>query len=78
MTSLRLRQRSGRRSDALGKQGDDLGVERVGLGQTAHRPGKVADLAWVDDAERQAEGCQGGSHACLEPSRGFQHDQGNR
>ena len=47
-------------------------VERIGLGEAAHGPGKVADLARVDDAERQpgaGEGCRdGGFEAarCLE------------
>ncbi len=78
VTSLRLGQRPGRRPHAFGKEGDHLSVERVGLGQPAHRPGKVADLAWVDDAERQADGGQRGSYARLETARGFQDDKGNR
>lgn len=78
VASLRLGQRSGRWSDAFGEEGDHLSVERVGLGQTAHGSGEVADLARVDDAERQSGRCERCSDVRLEAARGLQDDEGNR
>ena len=44
---------------ALGEKGDHLRVERVGLGQAAHRAGEVSDLARVNDTERQPNAGEG-------------------
>ena len=44
---------------ALGERGNHLRVERVGLGQAAHRAGEVSDLARVNDTERQPNAGQG-------------------
>ena len=78
VASLRFRQRPDRWSDAFGKEGDHLGVERVGLRQPAHRSGEVADLARVDDAERQPGCGERCSDVCLVAASGFQDDEGNR
>ena len=50
---LGVGQRSQLRSDRLGEVGQDLGVERIGLGQAARGAGEVAHLARVDDHDRQ-------------------------
>lgn len=78
VAALRFRQRPSRGSEALGEEGDYLSVECVGLGQPAHGSGVVADLARVDDAERQAGRCKRCSDARLEAASSFQDDEGNR
>ena len=50
---LRFPKRPSLWTHALGEKGDHLRVERVGLGQAAHRAGEVSDLARVNDTERQ-------------------------
>ena len=40
-------------TNAFSEQGDDLGIERVGLGEPSCGTGEIPDLAWVDDGERQ-------------------------
>ena len=40
-------------TDAFSEQGDDLGIERVGLGEPSSGTGEIPDLARVDDGERQ-------------------------
>ena len=76
--SLRLQQGPGRWSDAFGEEGNDFGVERVCLCQSAHRSGKVADLARVDDTERQPDSGQCCSHARLEATGSLQEGEGYR
>ena len=39
------------RTDFLGEDGDDLRVDRVGLGELAQGAGEVSDLARIDDGE---------------------------
>ena len=41
-------QRANGRTDRLGKMGDDLGVQHVGLGPAASGLGEVAHLAGID------------------------------
>ena len=54
---------------ALGEKGDHLRVERVGLGQAAHRAGEVSDLARVNDTERQPNAGQGRRNSGFEAAR---------
>ena len=63
-------------TNAFGKQGNDLGIQRVGLGEAAGSAGKVPDLAWVDDGEWQSGAGESGSDADLKAAGGFQHNQG--
>ena len=65
------------RSHALSKKGDHLGVERIGLGEAAHGPGKGADLARVDDAERQPGAGEGRRDGCFKAARRLQDDKGD-
>ena len=65
-------------SHAFGEEGNDLGVERVGLCQPAHSSGEVADLARVDDTERQPDSGQCCSHARLDATGRLQDDEGDR
>ena len=78
VASLRFWQGPGWWSDAFSEEGDHLSVERVGLRQPAHGSGEVADLAWVDDAERQSGRSERCSDTPLEAARGFQNDEANR
>jgi hypothetical protein len=66
------------RSDALGEDGDRLGVEAVGLGEPAGGAGEVADLARVDHGQRQAGAGERGGHRDLETAGGLQHDEAGR
>ena len=61
--------------DALGKERDRLGIERIGLGQAPHGPGEVADLARVDDTQRQPGTGERGRDGRLEAAGGLEHDQ---
>ena len=61
--------------DDLGEVGQDLSIERIGLGQLAHGPGTVAHLAGGDHGEGQPRGGQGRHHCSLPSARGLQHDQ---
>ena len=45
--------RAGFGTDALGEEDDHPCIQRIGLGQPPRGPGKVADLAGIDDTERQ-------------------------
>ena len=46
-------------TNTFSEQGDDLGVECIGLGEASGSTGKIPDLAWIDDRERQT--CAGQS-----------------
>jgi len=50
--SLVLRHRVRLGPDALGKERDDLGIERIGLGQPPGGAGEIPDLAWIDHHKR--------------------------
>jgi len=41
------------RSDAFGKQGNDLGIECVGFGEPPGGTGEVPDRPWIDDGDRK-------------------------
>ena len=71
----RVRQQPRLRPDRLGEAGDGLGIEAVGLGEPAGRTGEVADLARVDDGQRQPRRGQSGGDGGLEAARRLQHDQ---
>jgi hypothetical protein len=46
--------------NTFSEQGDDLCIERIGLGEPSGRTGKIADLPWVDDGERETGASQSG------------------
>src|SRR5215217_8884919 len=62
-------------TDPFGEQGDDLGIQRIRLGQPAGGTSEVADLAWVDDGERQAGAGESGRDGELEAAGRLEHDQ---
>jgi hypothetical protein len=62
-------------TNAFSEQRDDLSIERVGLGEPPGGAGKIADLTWIDDRERQAGAGQSGGHGDLEPAGGLEHNQ---
>ena len=70
-----IREGARRRPDALGKGGQYPGIEGVGLGELAHRPGEVAPLARIDDSHRQASPRQRDGGQRLETAGGFKHHQ---
>ena len=63
------------RAHLLGEAGDDLGIERIGLGQPSGGAREVADLPRVDNGQGQAGGGDRGGDRYLEPAGGFQHDE---
>ena len=72
--------RSGQRPrfwvDDLSKTSDDLGIQSIGLGQSAGRFGEVTHLARIDHDDGQAgRGQSADQHAFPATSR-FTHDQG--
>ena len=77
MDPFRFRKGPGLWSHAFGEKGDHLRVERVGLGQAAHRAGEVADLARVDDAERQPDAGQGRRNSRFEAAGRLQDNKGD-
>ena len=62
-------------TDAFSEQGDDLGIERVGLGEPPGGTGEIPDLARIDDGERQTGAGQSRRDGDLEPAGGLEHDQ---
>src|SRR6185312_10651238 len=58
------------------EQGNDLGIERIGLGEPSRGTREIPDLARVDDGKRQSGANQGSGHADLEPAGRLQYDQG--
>ena len=75
--NLRLDLGNGARfgADAFGKQGDDLGIERVGLRQAPGSAGEIADLAGIEHGQRQASRGHGRGDGQLKAASGLQHDQ---
>jgi len=65
-------------ADALGEQRDDLGVERVGLGQPPDGAGERADLPGIDHGQRQTGTGERCGDDQLEAAGGLQHDQRRR
>mgnify|MGYP003558758655 CR=1 FL=1 len=54
---------------------DHLGVERIGLGEAAHGPCEVADLARVDDAKRQPGAGEGRRDGGFEAARSLEDNE---
>ena len=75
---VRVRHRPRLGPHALGEEGDRLGVEAVGLGEPPGGAGEVADLARVDDGERQAGAGQRRGDGDFETAGGLQHHEGGR
>ena len=71
-----VRQGPHRGPDALTKQREGERVDGVGLGEASHGLREVADLAWIDDHDRQAELGESGDRGRLEATGRFQDDQG--
>jgi hypothetical protein len=69
-------QRPGSGAHPLGEEGEDLGIDRVGLGELAGRLGKVAHLAGIDHHEREPGGPQCGHERGFVAAGGFEHDEG--
>jgi hypothetical protein len=59
----------------LGKEGQDLGIDRIGLGELAGGAREVPDLARIRDDDGQAGGGEGCDHLVLEATGRFQHHQ---
>src|SRR3954471_14567995 len=51
------------------------GIQRIRFGQPAGGASEVADLAWVDDGERQAGASEGGRDREFEAAGCLEHDQ---
>ena len=62
-------------TNAFGEQSDDLRVQRVGLGEPPCGPGKISDLAWIDDCERQTGAGQSGGYGDLKSAGGLEYNQ---
>jgi len=65
-------------TDAFREQGDDLGIERIGLGEPSRGTREIPDLARVDDGKWQSGANQGSGHGELEPAGCLEYDQGRR
>jgi hypothetical protein len=63
------------RPHGVGKAGDDLSVEAIGLGEPPRAAGKVADLPRVDDRHRVPGIGEKLGRGLLQTTCGFQHDQ---
>jgi hypothetical protein len=73
--AIGIRDRAWFGTNAFGEQGDDLSIERIGLGEPSGGTGEIPDLAWIDDREREAGAGESGSHGDLKPAGGLEHDQ---
>src|SRR3954453_22393503 len=73
-----VRQGSRGRPHRLGEAGDRLRVEAVGLRQPAGGAREGANLARIDDRDRQAGRGQGRREADLQPAGGLEHDERRR
>ena len=65
-------------TDALSEQGDDLGIESIGFGEPSCGTREIADLARVDDGQRQSGPGQRSRHGQFEAAGRLQHDQRRR
>ena len=65
----------GLRPDALGKQGNQFGIEPIGLGESAYGTSKGPDLARVHDCQPQADPGQRRRDRDLETTGGLQDDE---
>ena len=73
LPGLDRRQRGWPHGDA--EPGDDPGIQGVGLCQLAGGTGKIADLPWIDECDRQRGDLQGDDERRLVPSDRFENDQ---
>jgi len=60
---------------ALGKLGEDGGIEGVGLGESSEGFGEVAPLAGMGHDDGKAGFCEGGDRHTFEAPGGFEHDE---
>jgi hypothetical protein len=68
-------QRARGRANALGEQGQDVGIDPIGLGELAGGPGKVPDLARVGDNQRQPGRRQGRHRGTLVSAGGLEDEE---
>ena len=71
-------QRPQGRAHPLGKQGQDLGVEPIGLGQPAQGLGEVPHLAGIHRDSRQRRGAQRAQQGQLQAPGRLEHNVGDR
>jgi hypothetical protein len=63
------------RANALCKEGDDLGTDRISFGKSSDRAGEIADLTRSDNGEWECGTRQCGCHGDFEAARSLKHDQ---
>ena len=74
LTGGGLRQRPRGWSNRCAEVGQQLRIQRVGLGQPTGRAREVAHLAWVGSDDRQPNAGQTGHRRQLIPTRRLEHD----
>jgi len=62
-------------SDALGKECEDMGVDRIGLGELAGGLGEVTYLAGVRDDDRELSSYEGRGSGDLKAACGLHHHE---
>ena len=72
----RVGQRARFGPDARGKEGEDVGVDRIGFGEAADRLREIAHLARIDDGHGEAGQGQGAGARGFIAARCFEHDEG--
>jgi hypothetical protein len=70
-----VRQSTDRGANHLGKVGQDIGIDAIGLGQLARGSGKVSDLTGVDDGQSKLCTDQCSGHRSFQIASGLQHNQ---
>ena len=60
---------------AFAEEREHVGVDCIGLGELAGRPGEVTYLPRVRDHDRDLSGCEGRGCGNLEPSCGLHHHE---
>lgn len=65
-------------ANALRKEGEDVGIDGIGLGELSRGACEVAYLAEIDDDERQPGRGEGGYDGVLEAPSCLERDQGRR
>ena len=70
-----IRARFGFRPDRFPKVCQELGIDRIGLGQPSEIPSKAAHLSRMDDGHGEARLFQAQSHRLLITSCGFSDNQ---
>jgi hypothetical protein len=59
-------------ANAITEKGKDLGINGVCFGQSAQSPGEIANLAWIDDGDAEADAGQRGRDSELEAASCFE------